>query len=175
MVQKRKSESSKFVEEWAKYKINFLSSIVTNVNHYEIRNFVPIWTHDWCQEWKVRYDSWDDFLNARNKEIEIFRETGDLVFKPLPLVDSAGGIDVCEIVKKDCSDLITIIENSSHVIDKISFLHNIEKITIIIEAAWENLLTRHQLKLAQKKERSNSGIGQRKAKEERQAKFAESL
>jgi hypothetical protein len=175
MVRKRKPESSEFIEEWAKYKITFLSSIVNNVDTYEIRNFVPVWTHEWCQEWKVRYDCWDDFLNARNKEIEIFMETGDLVFKALPLVDSAGGINICEIVKKDCNDLIAIIQNSSHVTDKIRFFHNVEKIIIIIEAAWENLLTRHQLKLAQKKERSNSGIGQRKAKEERQAKFAESL
>ena len=102
MVQKRKPESSEFFEAWAKYKINFLSSIVNNID-YEMRNFVPVWTHDWCQEWKLRYDSWDDFLNERNKEIEIFRKTGDLVFKALPLVGITGGTDICEVVKKDCN------------------------------------------------------------------------
>jgi len=174
MKEQEKQGSSDFFEAWVKNKINFLSSIANDVN-YEIRNFVPVWTHAWCQEWKVRYGSWDDFLNERDKEIAEFMETGELVFKALPLVDVAGKIDICKIVKKDCNDLISIINNSSHVIDKIRFLNNIEKITVIIEAAWETILTRHHLKLVQKKERSNSGIGQKKAKEKRQAKFVESI
>jgi hypothetical protein len=62
------------------------------------------------QEWKVRHDPWDHFIFERNKEIEIFMETGDLVFTVLPLVDSAGETDMCEVVKKDCNDLIAIIE-----------------------------------------------------------------
>jgi len=174
MVQKRKPESSEFFEAWVKYKIHILSNLVRNVD-YEMPSFVPDWKYDWCQAWNVRYDSWDDFLTVRSKEIETFMETGDLEFDALPFVDIVGGPGMFEVLKKDCNDLIKIIENSSHVKDKIRFLHSIEKIILIIESAWENLLGRHLLKCDQKEERSNSGIGQKKAQAERQAKLVESL
>ena len=181
MGQKRKQESSDFFEAWAKYKLHVLLILLGNIDFvndyekYEMPPFVPNWQNDWPFAFNKQYDSWDDFLSARSKEIKTFMETGNLEFDPLPFVDIVDGPGMFDVLKQDCNDLIKIIENSSHVKDKIRFLHSIEKTIAEMQSAWDSIDGRYLLKWDQKEQRRNSGIGQIKAQTERQAKFAESL
>jgi hypothetical protein len=137
--------------------------------------FVPNWKDDWPFAFSTQYHSWNDFLSARSKEIKTFMETGNLEFDPLPFVDIVDGPGMFDVLKQDCNDLIKIIENSSHVKNKIRFLHSIEKTIAEMQSAWDSIDGRYLLKWDQKEQRRNSGIGQIKAQTERQAKFAESL
>lgn len=185
MGQKKKQESSEFFEAWAKCKVDILSSIfdtIDDVFNPELLGIPPSiakirWKHEWPLAHMTRneYGSWKDFLNARNKEINTFMETGNLEFDPIPFVDIVGGPGMFQVLKQDCIDLTKIIENSSHVKDKISFLYSIEKTIPIIRSALDKLEGRLYLKWDQKEQRLNSGIGQKKAQAERQAKLAESL
>jgi len=174
-------KSSVFFEEWANYKIDLLLNIIDEIKDRADKSTWPEWQNSWftyydqCnKDTAVLHSSWNDFFNARSKDIEMFSKCDSLGYSYLSYDDIMNDNGIYKVLREECKYSIKIIELCLKK-EGTGMLSFIEDMIDNISSTFSQLYGRNRLKWEQKQTKSNSGSGQKAAKEKRLTLLIESL